>query len=167
MSSYRDSQTWLIEMKKRRKRTSTFIYKMTDQEWEALCSRCGICCLHRFRNQKTGKVRFTAIACRHLDHETCRCKVYDRRFEVERDCNKVTPENVLKLHWLPKTCGYRTVAEGRDLEWWHPLVSGNPDTVHDAGISVRNKGIISEQNVIAGDILRYLVLPETAVLSSK
>jgi hypothetical protein len=145
-------------MKKRSKRNSVSLHGMADQDWEALCCRCGICCLHRFRDQKTGKVRFTAIACRHLNPETCRCTVYEHRFETERDCNKVTPENVLELNWLPKTCGYRTVAEGRDLEWWHPLVSGDPETVHEAGISLRNKGVISEQDVIAGDILRYLVL---------
>ena len=131
-------------------------------EWESLCTGCGICCLHRFRDQKSGKVRFTTIACRHLDPATGRCAVYEHRFDVESDCIRVTPENLPELIWLPKTCGYRTVAEGRELEWWHPLVSGDPDTVHEAGISIRNKEIISEQNVIAGDILRYCLLPRTA-----
>ena len=137
--------------------------EMTVEEWESLCSRCGICCLHRFKDQRTGDVLFTAIACSHLDHETCRCRVYDHRFKIECNCNKVTHDNIFELRWLPQTCGYRTVAEERDLQWWHPLVSGDKNTVYDAAISIRDKDIISEDDAIAGDILKYLILPRSAV----
>jgi uncharacterized cysteine cluster protein YcgN (CxxCxxCC family) len=137
---------------------TTPLHEMTGSEWESLCSGCGICCLHRFREGKSGKIRFTAVACRHLDLETCRCRIYANRFQFERDCKKISHENILKLKWLPKSCGYRSVAEGRDLGWWHPLISGNSDSVHYAGISVKNKEIISEADVVAGDVLKYLLI---------
>ena len=130
--------------------------EMTRQEWESLCSGCGICCLHRFHNQKTGKVFFTSIACKFLDTERCHCTVYERRFQQEPDCEEITPDNLITLKWLPKTCGYRSVADGRDLEWWHPLISGDPDTVHQADISMQNK-VISEENVQPGDVLKYMI----------
>ena len=130
---------------------------MTVKEWESLCCRCGICCLNRRYGRKPGEVFFTLIACKYLDTETCHCRIYEDRFKIVRECEKITADNVLKITWLPKTCGYRTVAEGRDLEWWHPLVSGSLDTVHRAGISIKNKGIISENDLIVGDLLRYLI----------
>lgn len=76
---------------------------------------------------------------------------------MDPECEKITPDNVLKLGWLPKTCGYRTIAEGRDLEWWHPLVSGKRHTVHRAGISIKNKEIVSENDLIVGDLLGYWI----------
>jgi len=141
-------------------RTKSF-REMTEAEWESLCCRCGVCCLHRFYNRAKGRTYFTTIACKHLDLETCHCSVYEKRFVTESDCEKMTPDNVIQLKWLPKACGYRTVLEGRDLERWHPFFSGNPDTVHQAGVSVRNK-VISEDDLIAGDLLKYLVIrPKT------
>jgi uncharacterized cysteine cluster protein YcgN (CxxCxxCC family) len=137
------------------------LLEMTEREWESLCCRCGICCLHRLRDGKSGKLYFTTIACRNLDLKTCLCKIYQNRFQIERECKKITPQNVLKLRWLPKTCGYRTVAKGKDLEWWHPLISGSSDTVHQASLSIRNKSIISEADIVAGDVLKYM-LPRTA-----
>ena len=134
------------------------LQEMTVSEWDSLCCGCGICCLHRFREGKSGKTRFTTVACRRLDLETCRCRIYADRFRLERDCKKISPENVLKLKWLPKSCGYRTVAEGRDLMAWHPLISGNPDSVHHAGISIRNKDIVSAADIVAGDMLKYLLI---------
>lgn len=138
-------------------KTKTLI-EMTGSEWESLCCGCGICCLHRFSEGKSGKIRFTAVACRHLDLKVCRCRIYAKRFQLERDCKKISPENILKLKWLPKTCGYRTVAEGRDLSPWHPLISGYPDSVHQAGISIRNKEIVSAADIVAGDVLKYLLI---------
>jgi len=131
--------------------------EMTEKEWEALCCKCGICCLHRFREGRSGKAFITSVACRHLDLNSCRCRIYDQRFRIERECKKISPDNIFKLRWLPKTCGYRTVAEGRDLSPWHPLLSGDSESVHQAGISIRNKGIISELDIVAGDLLKYLL----------
>ena len=131
---------------------------MTKSEWESLCCRCGICCLNRIYNRAKDKVQFTRIACKHLDPISCHCMIYHHRFEIDDNCSKMTPDGLKALHWLPRTCGYRTVLEGRDLDWWHPLISGDPETVHRAGISVRNKHIISESDIIAGDLLRSVLV---------
>ena len=127
---------------------------MTETEWESLCCRCGICCLNRIHDKDNGKVQFTRIACKHLDPDSCQWVVYHHRFEIDDECNRITLDKLKSLSWLPATCGYRTVLEGRDLEWWHPLNSDDPETVHKAGISVRNTDIISESDIIAGDLLK-------------
>lgn len=130
--------------------------EMTSAEWESLCSRCGICCLNRLTDRKTGKVFFTKIACRFLDPDRCTCTVYAKPFYSVPECEKITPENVGKIRWLPKTCGYRCAAEGRDLEWWHPLISGHPTTVHQAGISIRNR-VVSEHSIPLNEFENYIM----------
>jgi len=133
------------------------LHEMTDKEWESICCRCGFCCLHRLHNKNPDDVDFTQVACRYLDLGTCLCTIYENRFEIDEDCKKITPEDIPELKWLPKTCGYRTVLEGRDLAWWHPLMSGSFDTVHKADISIKNKGIISENDIITGTLLKNLL----------
>jgi len=113
--------------------------EMTDAEWESLCDGCGRCCLEKLEDEDTLKIYYTDIACRLLDCESCRCSDYENRQKRVKDCVKITPAKREEFSWLPKTCGYRRVAEGRDLSWWHPLISGDPDTVHAAGISVRGR----------------------------
>ncbi len=119
-------------------RTKT-LEEMTRAEWEALCDGCARCCLIKLEDDDTGEIAYTDIACRLLDIGTCRCTRYRRRLRLVPQCVELTPEEVRKLDWLPSTCAYRLVAEGRDLAWWHPLVSGDPETVHKAGISVRGR----------------------------
>ena len=119
-------------------RTKT-LEEMTRAEWEALCDGCARCCLIKLEDDDTGEIAYTDIACRLLDIGTCRCTRYRRRLRLVPQCVELTPEEVRKLDWLPSTCAYRLVAEGRDLAWWHPLVSGDPETVHRAGISVRGR----------------------------
>ena len=119
-------------------RTKT-LEQLSKAEWEALCDGCGRCCLNKLEYEDTGAIEWTNLACRLLDGETCRCTDYQHRHDKVPDCIALTPENVRKLNWLPPTCGYRLVAEGRDLYWWHPLVSGDTETVHHAGISVRGR----------------------------
>lgn len=113
--------------------------EMTKVEWEALCDNCGLCCLHSVQDGKTGKVKLLAIACRYLDLSSCHCLIYENRFKIERHCEKLAPDKMQRIKRLPYPCAYRSLAEGRELEWWHPLVSGDPNSVHEAGISVRGK----------------------------
>ena len=119
-------------------RTKT-LEEMTRAEWEALCDGCARCCLIKLEDDDTGEIAYTDIACRLLDIGTCRCTRYRKRLRLVPQCVELTPAEVRKLDWLPSTCAYRLVAEGRDLAWWHPLVSGDPETVHKAGISVRGR----------------------------
>ena len=118
--------------------------EMTETEWESLCDGCGRCCLNKLEEEDSGKIYFTDVGCRLLDGETCRCGDYANRKAQVPDCVRLTPQNVGRLPWLPPTCGYRLVAEGRDLYWWHPLVSGDPESVHAAGVSVRGRVGASE-----------------------
>ncbi len=117
---------------------------MTREEWEALCDGCARCCLLKLEDVDTGAIAYTDIACRLLDLGSCRCTRYRQRTRLVRECVDLTPGQVRSLDWLPSTCAYRLVAEGRDLAWWHPLVSGDPETVHSAGISVRGR-VVSER----------------------
>ena len=119
-------------------RTKT-LEELTSVEWESLCDGCGRCCLNKLEYEDTGEIEWTDLACVLLDGQTCRCKDYRHRHQIVPGCIALTPESVRKLPWLPPTCGYRLVAEGRDLYWWHHLVSGDPETVHQAGISVRGR----------------------------
>jgi len=114
---------------------------MSAEQWESLCDGCGRCCLNKLEDWDTGEISWTNIACKLLDPDSCRCKDYENRTEEVADCIGLTPQSVRTLSWLPPSCGYRLIAEGRDLYWWHPLLSGEPDTVHQAGVSVRGRTI--------------------------
>lgn len=129
---------------------------MSREQWESLCDGCGRCCLNKLEDEETGEIAWTSVHCRLFDPESCRCTDYDRRSERVPDCIRLTPENVGRLHWLPPTCAYRLVSEGRDLYWWHPLVSGDPNTVRQAGISVHGR-TVSERNVPLAEWDEYVV----------
>jgi uncharacterized cysteine cluster protein YcgN (CxxCxxCC family) len=114
--------------------------RMTGEEWEALCDGCGKCCLNKLEDADTGEVFFTNIACRLLDDSTCRCGNYAIRKSLVPECVMLTPGTIKDVaYWLPKTCAYRVLHEGRRLADWHPLISGDPDMVHSAGISVQGR----------------------------
>lgn len=123
--------------------------EMTREEWESLCDSCGRCCLHKLEDEDTGQIVQTNVACRLLDLKSCRCTRYPERRRLVPDCVVLTLENVSVLPWMPLTCAYRLLAEGQDLRWWHPLVSGTQATVYEAGISIRDIAI-SERD--AGDL---------------
>jgi uncharacterized cysteine cluster protein YcgN (CxxCxxCC family) len=127
---------------------------MTRAEWESLCDGCGRCCLHKLRYEDTAALAFTNVACRLLDLGTCQCGDYANRRRVVPDCVQLTPQMLREIDWLPPSCAYRRLAEGKDLAWWHPLVSGDPETVHIAGVSVRGRAI-SERH--AGELEGHIV----------
>ncbi len=112
--------------------------KMTQKEWEALCDGCGKCCLNKLEDEETGEVVLTRVACRLLDDSTCMCSQYPIRHQFVPECIVMSPKTIAEnMYWLPQTCAYRLVTEGRDLFHWHPLISGDPKSVHDAGVSMR------------------------------
>ena len=115
--------------------------QMTVQEWESLCDGCGLCCLVRFEDEDTGEVIPTRVSCRLFDDKLCRCSDYENRKKHVPDCIKLTPHNIDALPWMPKSCAYRRLHEGRDLADWHPLISGDPESVHRAGVSVRGETV--------------------------
>ena len=120
--------------------------QMTEAEWESLCDGCGKCCLHKLEDVDSGDIAFTTVACRLLDLDTVRCSDYANRKRHVPDCVKLTPRDAAALSWLPDSCAYRRLARGQDLEPWHPLVSGDPDSVRRAGVSVHGK-VVSETQI--------------------
>jgi uncharacterized cysteine cluster protein YcgN (CxxCxxCC family) len=125
--------------------------EMSPAEWESLCDGCGRCCLHKLEDIDTGLYFYTNVACRLLDCETCRCSNYPQRRTLINDCVVLSPSDREPYSWLPVTCAYRRLAEDKGLEWWHPLISGNRNTVHEAGISVRRRTV--NENTVSTDQL--------------
>ena len=130
---------------------SKSLAEMTPDEWESLCDGCGVCCLQKIEDEVTGEIRLTAVSCSFLDTMNCRCTVYEARQSLNPECIGLVPGKVQDITWLPETCAYRLLSEGRDLEQWHPLVSGAPGTIHEAGMSIRNR-VISGRFVHPGDL---------------
>ncbi len=128
---------------------------MTPTEWESLCDGCGKCCLVRMEDEETQEIYVTDVHCKLFDPQTCRCKFYEARTTIVSDCVKLTRENVNLLNWMPKTCAYRLVAEGKPLPPWHHLISGSRETIHAQGMSVRNKTVHEDQ--IKEDDLVYRI----------
>ncbi|MGV6873010.1 YcgN family cysteine cluster protein [Pseudochelatococcus sp. B33] len=128
------------------------LHELSEREWESLCDGCGRCCLVKLEDEDTGRIYATDVACRLFDAGACRCRDYAHRQALVPDCIRLTPAEVARLTWLPPTCAYRLVREGADLYWWHPLVSGDPETVHAAGVSVRGRVAASEDDVAIDDL---------------
>jgi uncharacterized cysteine cluster protein YcgN (CxxCxxCC family) len=129
---------------------------MRLDQWEALCDGCGLCCLHKVEFEETGEVHYTDVACAHLDLHQCRCTGYRRRTELAADCVVLMPDTVTAIPWLPVTCAYRRLAEGRGLPPWHPLITGDPESVHTAGISVRGR-VVAEDGVVEEELVDHIV----------
>lgn len=128
--------------------------ELSKAEWEALCDGCGKCCTYKLEDEVSNELYQTNVCCKLLDTQSCQCSNYPRRKKFVDDCVQLTPETVLTYNWLPATCAYVRVAKGLDLLPWHPLISGDPETVHSAGISVRGR-VISEDE--AGSLDEHII----------
>ena len=136
--------------------TGKKLEELTPSQWESLCDGCGRCCLQKLKNPTTGKVYYTSVSCFLLDTQTCRCSDYDLRHVLVPDCLRLEPRNIPNLRWLPKSCAYRRVAEGKDLPEWHPLVTGDPESVHTTGHSIRHRAI-SEKHVHPDELVNFQI----------
>ena len=128
--------------------------QMTESEWESLCDQCGVCCVHKIRDEDTDEIFYTDIACKYLDIETAKCKAYEQRDKIMPGCIRLTPENIHEVDWLPCTCAYRILVGGGELPEWHPLVTGDPDSVRDAGRSSVGRLIHNDDD---GDMVDHIV----------
>jgi uncharacterized cysteine cluster protein YcgN (CxxCxxCC family) len=129
--------------------------EMSTSEWESLCDGCALCCLQKIEDEETGDVYFTDIACRLLDTATCRCTNYANRAKIVASCLTLSADEPETFRWLPGSCAYRRLAEGKDLPQWHPLRTGDPNSVHEAGISTMGKAV-SETETGQWRVLRKL-----------
>jgi uncharacterized protein len=130
--------------------------EMTREEWESLCDSCGRCCLFKLQDEETGEIYHTNVVCRLMDLQSCRCTAYTERSILVPTCLTLTPEMVRTLNWLPETCAYHLLAQGKKLAWWHPLVSGNPGAVRKAGVSVSGN-IIPEAQADMNRLDDYII----------
>jgi uncharacterized cysteine cluster protein YcgN (CxxCxxCC family) len=130
--------------------------EMTPDEWESLCDGCAQCCIIKFEDEDTGRLYHTNVVCEYLDIYHCRCTCYAEHSQRVPTCLTLTPALISELYWMPETCAYRLLAEGKELPDWHPLVSGDAKSVHQAGISVRGK-VVSGKDVPEDDLPDYVV----------
>lgn len=130
--------------------------QMSPEEFESLCDGCGKCCLHKLEDEDDGDVYYTKVACRYLDHDTCRCQEYTNRQRLVEACTVLTPATVKETYWLPETCAYRLMEAGIPLFDWHPLISGDPDSIHQAGVSVAGR-VVHENAVDPDDLEDHIV----------
>ncbi|MGB3457204.1 MAG: YcgN family cysteine cluster protein [Litorimonas sp.] len=130
---------------------------MTPEEWESLCDGCGKCCLIRLEDDETGEVFTTDAHCRLFDNGSCRCSDYANRKAVVSDCVILKPQNIAALKWMPRTCAYRLLSEGKTLPDWHHLRTGSRETIHDVGMSVQS-ATVSEAGLSEDELMRRITI---------
>lgn len=136
---------------------SKSLQEMTSQEWESLCDGCALCCLHKLEDEDTQEVFYTTVVCNLLDFDNCRCTRYAERSTLVPSCVKLRPQDVDAFHWLPPSCAYRLVHEGKDLPDWHPLMSGEQETVIEAGASVLSWYEVKDNEIDEDDFIDYII----------
>lgn len=130
---------------------------MSREEWESLCDGCARCCLVKLEDEESGELCYTSVVCRYLDIGQCRCSVYAERTRLVPDCLQVTRENIAQLYWMPQSCAYRLLAEGKPLPEWHPLLCGNREHIRVAGIPVSGYAISETQLTDEDDLEDYIL----------
>ena len=130
--------------------------ELTGEQWESLCDRCAKCCLIKLDFEDTGELCYTHLVCRYFDEQLCQCSCYADRTRKVPTCVQLTPHNLAAVHYMPATCAYRLLSEGKNLPWWHHLVSGSPEAVHEAGVSIRGK-VLCEDLVVPDDWEDHIV----------
>jgi uncharacterized cysteine cluster protein YcgN (CxxCxxCC family) len=132
------------------------ILELSEEQWESICDGCCQCCAHKLIDDDTEQVFKTNVVCKYLDTEGCHCTVYPERQKLVPDCIKITPENAGELDWFPETCGYRLIANNKPLPKWHPLETGDPNTVKNAGVTITGK-VICESKIDEDDLEDFIV----------
>ncbi len=130
--------------------------EMTPSEWESLCDGCAKCCLLKLEDEDSGDVAYTRLHCRLLDDGLCRCSDYENRKAKVPDCVILTPKSVSEIKWMPESCAYRRVHEGRGLADWHHLVCGDRNRIHDVGKSIMGQ-TVSEDTVLEEDQIDWII----------
>jgi uncharacterized cysteine cluster protein YcgN (CxxCxxCC family) len=134
--------------------------KLTQAEWEALCDGCGKCCLNKLEYEDTGEVAYTRIACRLFDGDTCKCRDYPNRKQHVPECVVLTPKTLPKIaYWMPSTCAYKLLFQKKKLPEWHPLLTGDPNSTHTSGQSIR--GITIPEGAVPEDDWEDYLIEET------
>ncbi len=130
--------------------------EMTRSEWESLCDGCAKCCLVKLENEDTKELYVTSLACKLLDGRTCQCSDYANRKAKVPVCVKLTPKVIAEVDWLPDSCAYRLVHEGKDLHDWHHLICGDREEVHRRGYSARGR-VRSEEGIDDEEAMNYII----------
>lgn len=130
--------------------------ELTRAQWEKLCDGCGRCCLVKLEDEDTGAIHHTSVACKLLDRKSCQCGNYRERRKFVPDCVRLTLQKLSQINWLPPSCAYRLRFEGKELPFWHPLITGDADSVHRAKVSVRGRVEGGEDEVETDDLPDYI-----------
>jgi uncharacterized cysteine cluster protein YcgN (CxxCxxCC family) len=128
---------------------------MNENEWESLCDKCGKCCVIKLEDFDTQEVHYTNVSCKLLCEKSASCKDYENRKSIVPDCIILSPDNLKDLKWMPKTCAYKLLNEGKNLPYWHPLLSGNDKEIVNSGNSVKNR-VTNENEIKIKDLPDYI-----------